>query len=215
MTHRPQPQPQAEPQRRRLPPSGRGRTQDVGRDELIIAAALELLSANGYQALSMTDVASRAGVSKATLYRRWTTKADLVADAIDTLSPLDRPRYPGTSLRDDLLALMQQAGDCADRPDIVSATFELARSSPDLYRTLSDRFASYMRMEFGMLAGRAAKDGHAPLSADQIDLIADTAVALLAHEAEPTTKSISPERMIRLVDDVLMVLITGSRDAAA
>lgn len=212
MTDRPQPK--AESQRRRLPPSERGRTQDIRRDELIIAAALELLSTNGYQALTMTDVASRAGVSKATLYRRWTTKADLVADAIDTLDPLDRPRYPGTSLRDDLLALMQQAGDCADRPDIVSATFDLARSSPDLYRTLSERLVSYMRVELGMLAGRAAQDEHAPLSIAQIDVIADTAVALLAHEGGPTTKSISPERMIRLVDEVLMVLITGSRDAA-
>lgn len=206
-------QPQAEPQRRRLPPAGRGRTQDVGRDELIIAAALELLSENGYQALTMTDVAARAGVSKATLYRRWTAKADLVADAMDTLNPLDRPRYPGTSLRDDLLALMQHAGDCTNRPDIVSATFEMARSSPELYRTLSERFVSYVRMELGMLADRAAQDGHAPLSSAQVDLIADTAVALLAHEGGPTTKSISPERMISLVDNVLMVLITGSRDA--
>lgn len=203
----------AENTRRRLPPSELGRTQDVGRDELIIAAALELLAANGYQALTMTDVASRAGVSKATLYRRWTTKADLVADAIDTLNPLDRPRYPGTSLRDDLLALMTHAGDCAERPDIVSATFELARSSPDLYRTLSERFASYMRTEFGMLAARAAQDGHAPLSSAQVDVIADTAVALLANEVGPTSKSISSDRMIRLVDDVLMVLMTGSRDA--
>lgn len=206
-------QPRPEPQRRRLPPSERGRTQDLRRDELIIAATLELLSTSGYHALTMTDVAARAGVSKATLYRRWTAKADLVADAIDTLNPLDRPRYPGTSLRDDLLALMQQAGDCADRPDVVTATFELARSSPDLYRTLCDRFVSYMRREIAMLASRAARDGHAPLSSAQVDLIADTAVALLAYDGGRTSQPISRERTIRVVDDVLMILIIGSRDS--
>ncbi|PVM72350.1 hypothetical protein DDF65_22505 [Caulobacter radicis] len=195
-----------QPQRRR-PVSQRGRRQDASRDELIVAAALKLLNSVGYQALTMSDVASEAGVSKATLYRRWTTKSDLVADAVDTLSPFDRPRYTGASLRDDLLALMQQAGDCTARPDIVIATFEMARSSPDLYQTLSERFAVYMLEEFAFLAGRASENGGGQLSDDQVEIIADTAVALLAHEAGPTGKSISRERMITLVDNVLMVLL--------
>ena len=202
---------QAERHQRRLPPAERGRAQDRSRDDLIIGATLQLLGENGYHGLTMTDVAARAGVSKATLYRRWTTKADLVADAVATLNPLEPPRYPGTSLRDDLLALMEQAGNCDDRPEIVIATMEMARSHPDLYRTLAERFGTFVRAELDKLARRAADAGHAPLREVELDVLADTAVALLAHHAGPAGASVPRERLIRLVDHVLMVLITGAR----
>lgn len=199
------------PHLRRVPPSARGRTQDTSRDDLIIGASLELLGERGYTALTMTDVAARAGVSKATLYRRWTAKADLIADAVATLNPLVSPRYLGQSVRDDLLTLLEQAGTCGDRPEIVTAAFEMARSHPDLYQTLSERFATFVRRELAMIAARAADAGHANLSEDQLDAFGDTVVALLAHHAGPAGVSIPRERLIKLVDHVLMVLITGSR----
>ncbi|MDM9649262.1 TetR/AcrR family transcriptional regulator [Rhizobium sp. S163] len=196
---------------RRLPPAERGRTQDKSRDDAIIEAALELLAEKGYNGLTMTDVAARAGVSKATLYRRWTAKADVVADAVATLSPMKPPRYPGTSLRNDMVALMEQAANCDDRPEIVTATFEMARSHPDLYRTLSDRFSMFVRRELDDLAKRAAEEGHPPLSEEAVDALSDTVIALLAHNAGPTGTSIPRNRLITLVDQVLMVLIAGRR----
>ncbi|BDL37498.1 TetR/AcrR family transcriptional regulator [Methylorubrum sp. GM97] len=204
---------QAQRHQRRLPPAERGRAQDKTRDDLIIGAALELLGENGYHGLTMTDVAARAGVSKATLYRRWTAKADLVADAVATLSPMATPRYPGTSLRDDLLALMEQAGNCDDRPEIVTATMEMARSHPDLYQTLSNRFGLSVRAELDTLARRAADAGHASLSEVELDALSDTAVALLAHHAGPSGASVPRERLINLVDHVLVVLLTRARAA--
>ncbi len=198
---------------RRLPPAERGRTQDTSRDDLIIKAALELLAEKGYHGLTMTDVAARAGVSKATLYRRWTAKADVVADAVATLSPMKSPRYTGASLRDDLIALMEQAGNCDDRPEIVTATMEMARSHPDLYRTLSDRFGSFVRAELDTLAKRATDEGHTPLSEVALDVLSDTVIALVAHSAGPAGAPIPRERLITLVDQVLMVLIVGRRTA--
>lgn len=197
--------------RRRLPPSARGRAQDVGRDDLIIGAALELLGERGYNALTMTDVAARAGVSKATLYRRWTAKADLVADAVATLNPLVSPRYSGRAVRDDLLTLLEHAGTCDGRPEVVTATFEMARTHPDLSRTLSERFATFVRGELALIAARATDAGHPPLSGVQLDALGDTVVALLAHHTGPAGVSIPRERLTRLVDHVLMVLMTGSR----
>lgn len=196
---------------RRLPPSERGRTQDISRDGLIIDAALQLLGEKGYHGLTMTDVATRAGVSKATLYRRWAVKADLVADAVATLDLLKPPCYPGTSLRDDLLAFVEQAGNCDDRSDIVTATMEMARLHPDLYQTLTERFGKFVRTELGKLAAQAAEAGHVPLSEVELDVLVDTVVALLAHYAGPTGASIPHERLSRLVDHVLMVLMTGTR----
>lgn len=196
---------------RRLPPAVRGRAQDKSRDGLIISATLELLGERGYHGLTMTDVAARAGVSKATLYRRWKVKADLVADAVATLDSLNPPRYPGTSLRDDLLALMKQAGNCEDRPEIVTATMELARSQPDLYRTLSERFSLFVRAELAKLADQASDAGNNPLSAAQLDVLGDTVVALLSHYAGPSGIAVPHERLIKFVDHVIMVLMTEER----
>ncbi len=195
----------------RLPAAERGRTQDRTRDELIIGAALELLGEKGYQGLTMTDVAARAGVSKATLYRRWTAKADLVADAVATLTPLTTPRYPGTSLRDDLVALMEHAGRCEDSPEVVIATMEMARSHPDLYQTLTERFASFIRAELQGLAKQSSKAGHATLTEPELDALRDTVVALMAHHSGPAGESIPRERLVVLADHVLLVLLTGTR----
>lgn len=203
---------QPDPPRRRRPPSKRGRTQDKSRDDLIIQATLALLGEGGYHALTMTDVAVRSGVSKATLYRRWGDKADLVADTIATLDPFVPPCYPGTSLRDDLVALMQQAGNCADRPDLATATIEMARSQPNLYHTLAERFVMHIRREIDGLAEQAVEAGHSALSEPAINAISETVVALLAHQTGPGRVPISRERLIEWVDHVLLVLMTGSRN---
>lgn len=64
-----------------------GRPRDPSRDGVIRAAILQLLAEVGYHALTMDAVAAEAGVGKATIYRRWRTKHDLV---VDTLADLDR-----------------------------------------------------------------------------------------------------------------------------
>ena len=63
-----------------------GRPRDPTRDGVIRAAVLHLLAAVGYGALTMDAVASQAGVGKATIYRRWRTKQDLVIDIIAELN---------------------------------------------------------------------------------------------------------------------------------
>ena len=65
----------------------RGRPRDPSRDEAIIDAAIDLLIRDGYDRLSMEAVATEAGVGKATVYRRWSNKAELVIDAMATLKP--------------------------------------------------------------------------------------------------------------------------------
>lgn len=65
----------------------RGRPRDPSRDEAIIDAAIDLLVREGYDRLTMEAVATAAGVGKATVYRRWGNKAELVIDAMATLKP--------------------------------------------------------------------------------------------------------------------------------
>ncbi|NAS96892.1 hypothetical protein CU661_14140 [Pseudomonas syringae pv. actinidifoliorum] len=201
---------QAIDHKRRLPPAGRGRAQDKSRDGLIIKAALELLLERGYHQLTMTDVAARAGVSKATLYRRWTAKADLVTDAFETLDLLSPPAYPGTSLREDLLALMKEVSRCDDRPQIVTSTMEMARLQPDLHQSLTERFSTFLQTELGKLARHTADTRHAPLTENELKVMGDAVVALLAYYAGPSGSPISREQLIGIVDHVLVVLMTGA-----
>lgn len=62
---------------------GRGRPRRQGADEEILAVVRAILDAHGYRALSVDDVAARAGVAKTTVYRRWPSKGALVAAAIE------------------------------------------------------------------------------------------------------------------------------------
>lgn len=65
----------------------RGRPRDPSRDEAIIDAVVEVLVRDGYDRLTMEGVATAAGVGKATVYRRWANKAELVIDTMATLKP--------------------------------------------------------------------------------------------------------------------------------
>ncbi|WNV75190.1 TetR/AcrR family transcriptional regulator [Geodermatophilus sp. DSM 44513] len=87
----------ARPRRRRLDPS---------LDRAIQAAVLEVLAEVGYPGLTMDAVATTAGVSKATIYRRWPSKADLLVSVIDTASDETLVVPDSGSLRDDLVVLL-------------------------------------------------------------------------------------------------------------
>src|SRR5262249_48615198 len=65
----------------------RGRPRDPSRDDAIIDAAIDVLIRDGYDRLSMEGVAAAACVGKATVYRRWGSKAELVIDAMASLKP--------------------------------------------------------------------------------------------------------------------------------
>ena len=59
-----------------------GRPRDARLHDTILATTRELLTSTGYAELSMDSVAIHAGVGKKTLYRRWASKAPLVAEAV-------------------------------------------------------------------------------------------------------------------------------------
>lgn len=83
-----------------------GRPRSARADEAIIAAVLDLLQDGvAVDALSIEAVASRAGVGKATIYRRWPNKEALILDAVRSLKG-DAVQPAGGSVRDDLVALL-------------------------------------------------------------------------------------------------------------
>jgi len=85
---------------------GPGRPRSARADEAIIEAVMELLSSGqSADAISIEAVAAKAGVGKATIYRRWANKEALLVDAVATMKgPLPEPA--GESVRDDLVMLV-------------------------------------------------------------------------------------------------------------
>jgi AcrR family transcriptional regulator len=82
-----------------------GRPRSEQAERAIIDAALSLFAESGPDGLCMEQVAARAGVGKATIYRRWPGKEDLLLDALAALkTPLPEPR--GRSVREDLVAVL-------------------------------------------------------------------------------------------------------------
>ena len=87
-------------------PSRGGRPRDPSRDGVIRAAILRLLAEVGYSALTMDAVASEAGVGKATIYRRWRTKEELVVDTVSDLNASEAGLPDTGSLEGDLRQLL-------------------------------------------------------------------------------------------------------------
>lgn len=118
-------------------PAGRPRSEKA--EKAIIDATLDLISEGmGISELSIEAIASRAGVGKTTIYRRWSNKEDLVVDALSTLkAPV--PPLAGTSVRDDLISLLdamrQEHGNKRSR-----CVMNIAMSEADRYPQLLERF---------------------------------------------------------------------------
>jgi len=81
---------------------GRGRPRDPGTDLRIRRAAAELLLQHGFDKTTVDEVAARAGVGKATVYRRWASKEDLAVAAMESLYEAEFPAPDTGSIVEDL-----------------------------------------------------------------------------------------------------------------
>src|SRR5260370_15120405 len=91
---------------------GGRRSEQAG--QAIVEATLDLFAEQGFEGVCVEAVAARAGVGKATIYRRWPNKEELLLAAFGSLkSPFPEPK--GVSVRDDLLAMVEVM--CADKAD--------------------------------------------------------------------------------------------------
>jgi AcrR family transcriptional regulator len=176
------------------------------REEEILAAALKLLADVGYDRLTMDAVAAAARAGKATLYRRWTSKADLVVDAVSRAKACPAPRSVDTgSLRGDLLAMSCGIGGLTDQvPMSVLASLVTALPrEPDL----SDAF---QRLFLGPRIGIAADvferaKARGEISAD-VDprLIATVLPAVVIHRQFLQQQDADEDFIERVVDEVVL-----------
>lgn len=124
----------------------RGRPRDASADEVILAATVDLLADGGIAGLSMDQVAKRAGVGKATIYRRWASKEQLVVDALSTAPSIDLPDT-GT-VRGDLLAYAAALVSAAAKPssDVLPHLIEASVYDERLRASLNEYTRSRQRV---------------------------------------------------------------------
>jgi len=114
---------------------------DRSRDPAILDAALACLTENGYDATNMNDVAERAGVGKAAIYRRWSSKAALMADALVYWRPdlLDSSAPDTGSLRgdfDELVERVKRNDESLVSNDLILRVAMEAANDPELASAL-------------------------------------------------------------------------------
>jgi AcrR family transcriptional regulator len=128
---------------------------------VIRAAILRLLADVGYGALTMDAVASEAGVGKATIYRRWRTKQDLVVDTISDLNRAEATAPDTGSVEGDLRSMMQQMVSMITGPT-GAATLSLLSTIPH-QPALADAFRNgplaVWRHAFEQIWARAEQRG--------------------------------------------------------
>ena len=128
--------------------SPRGRPRDSATDQAILHAGLELFIEHGVEGTSMEQIAKRAGVGKPTIYRRWSTKEELISAAMETLAADESgwasPEAIASQSPYDLVEnVIEQAAQAAATPQyraLVARVFGSAVSHPELMATYWRRY---------------------------------------------------------------------------
>jgi AcrR family transcriptional regulator len=173
------------------------------------AAVLELLREVGYDRLTMDAVAARARVSKATIYRHWPGKPQLVAEVlrrkhVEVLVPADS----GT-LRGDLMNLLRLAVTlCVEDASLMKAMAFAMDRNPELAQLVRVQVFPAARLSSVALVRRAIDRGDLPESAAAKDLFHDLAPALLMARHLGQGEPLDEEYLSRVVDQIMLPVLT-------
>ncbi|MEV4946574.1 TetR/AcrR family transcriptional regulator [Streptomyces sp. NPDC053755] len=110
------------------------------RESELYEAVLDLLREVGYDALTMDAVAARTRSSKATLYRQWGSKPELVARAMRHNKPVDLGEIDTGTLRGDFHAMMERSDDCQMEKDsaLMRGLAHAVHDNPELLQALRE-----------------------------------------------------------------------------
>jgi len=152
-----------------------GRPRDEQADAALMAATVALIREVGYDALTMDAVATRAGVARTTLYRRWRTKADLAAAAIEGIMRRTVAIPDSGDAEADLLALMVGATRMYRDPataELLAGFVSAMARSDRIAAAVRDGFVATWRRAVRAVLERAAARGALVLDVD-VELVVD------------------------------------------
>jgi AcrR family transcriptional regulator len=175
----------------------------------ICDAVFELLAELGYDRMTMDAVAARAHASKATIYRTWPDKPDLVAEALAHHFG-GAPEPPNTgSLRGDLLALMITACEVGNSVDgqVVVGVMTAAARDPALGRTLRECMYEEKHALHETVIRRATQRGEVHPATDP-HLLHEVLYSMVLGRRLNTCEPLDEQFARHVVDDVLLPVLT-------
>ncbi|MFJ1747299.1 TetR/AcrR family transcriptional regulator [Streptomyces sp. NPDC088116] len=186
----------------------RGRPRSTTVHRAILDATRDLLIENGYARLSIDRVAVRAEVGKQTVYRRWPSKAPLVAETVLDGSHAPGPADTGDIHRDlrtwlhGLVAFMTDSRNAALIRALTAAAAEDPHDAEDLYERLTgpQREELVQRLRAGAEAGQVRADA-------DLDAVADALTGALVYQTLAGDGSLS----VRRADGLFDVIMRGLR----
>ncbi|MBN9152409.1 MAG: TetR/AcrR family transcriptional regulator [Microbacterium sp.] len=192
--------------------SGRSERRGEARTVAILEAALALIGEVGYERVTMDGIAGRARASKMTMYRRWPTKSDLVAEALRRHAQGDAPAVPDTgTLRGDLLATVAEISRTligGDTPSLIGLV-EAIRDDPALRVQVGSQIRDRSHQVGREICARANSRGEA-VRIELADTVLDIAFEHLFTSALFAGARPSPADQQKLVDVVLLPLLSAT-----
>ena len=185
-----------------------GRKRDPSRDTEIMDAAIEVLAETGYERMTIDMVAARAKAGKATLYRRWDSKSDLVIDAIGCMkkSDNDPSQLPDTgTLRGDLVALIKprSVDDSERKMKVMAGVVSMLSTAPELSDAVHAVMVEPRAAINRILFGRAIERGEIPAGTD-VDTLSVVSQAMSIYRVMVLRKPIDPEFILSVIDGVIL-----------
>ncbi|MFI9270355.1 TetR/AcrR family transcriptional regulator [Kitasatospora sp. NPDC052896] len=171
------------------PARAKGRPRSAAADRAILDATREALAELGWGGLTIGHVATRAGVAKTTLYRRWPSKNELVVDAVASLFDELEMADLG-SLQADMEAVVAQFAALLVRPESQAALLALfaeGSRDPELRRRIRERIVDPQKrlvrqgLSQALDRGELARDRDEAVAAEHIDIIFDTIAGTVEH----------------------------------
>ncbi|MFF4057006.1 TetR/AcrR family transcriptional regulator [Streptomyces sp. NPDC001668] len=201
-------------------PRATGRPRSAAADTAILAATRAALVELGWSKLTLGDVATRAGVAKTTLYRRWAGKNELVVDAVAEL--FDELELPDSgTLADDIEGVVLQFAAILERPETQSGLMAvISESTRDDALRGRIRESIVERQKRLVLEGRSRAQSRGELppetdpleSARTVDLIFDIVAGSVVHRCLVSSEP-ADAAWVRSLTRVLLLGLRGAADA--
>ncbi|MGZ4500819.1 MAG: TetR/AcrR family transcriptional regulator [Nocardioidaceae bacterium] len=180
------------------------------RETEILEASLALLARVGYDRLTMDAVAAEAKASKATLYRRWSTKSSLVVDAIlHTKAALQVPEVDTGNLRDDLVAMSCSHGGLTDARSahLMAGIVTALHHDPEFAEEFRTRVLGPKIAKTREVCERARARGEITADLD-LDLLSPALAGIILHRSFVLGLPADDKTVERVVDEIIVPAAT-------
>jgi len=182
-----------------------GRPRDLSREHAIETAAIELVQEVGYERCTMGAIAERARASKATIYRRWRNKQELLVSALQQHSlnaPID---VDNGNLREDLIELITEKVKVFKSPDgaLISELLSAAQVDAELGRLLPNSIREQQDLSIVQVLNRGIERGEISPAAN-IELLLEIIPAIFAYRIFTTRQNVNQKFIEQLVDQIIL-----------